>query len=182
VFSRMAVTLRNIHFGGALSGNAAIRFSQSMFCTLEPRSLPSQPAKPSEHRGEYESLLHAWNDRAARPPTTEQKVPHKRSEAPVRGLAGVGEGREPDAGVPVPARPRGADGPATTLSGQAPPFVQLAAHPLRWAPAHRTDLQRLPGAGADRARGRTAEPGLLLHLRLLRSGGPGQRRVATSGS
>ena len=27
VFSRMAVTLRNIHFGGALSGNAAIRFS-----------------------------------------------------------------------------------------------------------------------------------------------------------
>jgi len=41
VFSRMAVTLRNIHFGGALSGNAAIRFSQSMFCTLEPRSLPS---------------------------------------------------------------------------------------------------------------------------------------------
>ncbi len=31
VFSRIAVTLRNIHFGGALSGIASNFFSQSIF-------------------------------------------------------------------------------------------------------------------------------------------------------
>jgi hypothetical protein len=46
VFYRMAVMLRNIHFGGALSGNEAIRFSQSMFCNREPKSLRS-PASPT---------------------------------------------------------------------------------------------------------------------------------------
>jgi len=80
VFSRMAVTLRNIHFGGALSGNAAIRFSQSMFCILEPRSLPNA-ASPASTATSTRAFFMPPDHRPARPPTTEQKVPHKRSEA-----------------------------------------------------------------------------------------------------
>ncbi len=46
VFSRIAVMLRNIHFGGALSGIDSIFFAQSM-CGIRPKCLASAPSPAS---------------------------------------------------------------------------------------------------------------------------------------
>ena len=47
MFSRMAVMLRNIHFGGALSGIASSFFSQSKLRIFGPRRLASAPSTAS---------------------------------------------------------------------------------------------------------------------------------------
>ncbi len=47
VFPRIAVMLRNIHFGGALSGIDSIFFSQSTFGIPGPKRLTSTPSPAS---------------------------------------------------------------------------------------------------------------------------------------
>ena len=47
MFSRMAVMLRNIHFGGALSGIASNLLSQSILAIFGPKSLASTPTPVS---------------------------------------------------------------------------------------------------------------------------------------
>ena len=47
VFSRIAVMLRNTHFGGALSGIASNFFSQSMSCIFGAKRLASTPSPTS---------------------------------------------------------------------------------------------------------------------------------------
>ena len=73
--------LRNIHFGGAVSGSASIFFSQSMVRIFGPNE-PGQHTYPSEYCCEHEDFLHGPILIPADTPRAEAKVPHVKSPRP----------------------------------------------------------------------------------------------------